>query len=422
LPEELALTVEERIKIKAERLERFKENLIHQKKGIARVINDLRFEIESRPYATPEDLMLKVKTLAPEYRFTREQIALFEFAILKYREKHLAVEKYRAEYPDDLDLYEACFGKRPKGKIEIIKGPMTLFFRCFDRHDYVFISSFYKHQGDVAKIQHEDVTRADLSGGVALNEVKIKDLSGVIIAENVENSGLRCERIRGAEKTEEIHEKEFELLINHQKGDIDIEVRGVGKWQVKVIERDEQGEPVRIQFLDLKEIGLPPIFDVVRVRATEEMRARGNFSGVLKRVSDGELHYNMIGYFKIGNKIYGLIDIDSLFLKIKDWSALGTVIKYREDEFEMTPDDKSSERVRIHEEQHQFNKLFQPFESREGQLDLMQRVVEGSKTPEEAKQNLIRGLVRWESKIVWYSIKHIARFRISPMRHSAHRI
>jgi len=403
-------TGEVRRKIRAEQLVKFKENLIHQKEGIARAVDDLRNAVESTPDATTEILLSRVKALAPEYRFTRDQISLFKYAIEQYQEKHTAVEKYRAMYPNDTNLFEACFGKKPKGKIEIVKGPMTLFFRCFDRDDYAFVNSFYKHRGDETKIVPEDIARANDSGGVAISSVKIEDLAGAVTAENVGNNSPRYELIKGAEKTEEIHNKEFELFLNSQKGDIDIEVKGVGVWKVKIVEHDEQDEPLRIQFLNLNEVDAPPIFDVLRVEATEEMRAHGNYLGSLKRVSDGQLQYNTIEYLRAGNRIHGYINIDNAFLKIEDQSAQGTIVKYREDEFTMMPNDEMSERTRIHEDQHQFNKLFQPLEAREDIWTMMRRAVGGTKTPGEAVQKLIHGYVKLERK--WIGFDSRARDEI----------
>ncbi|TSC73950.1 MAG: Uncharacterized protein G01um101444_417 [Parcubacteria group bacterium Gr01-1014_44] len=403
-------TDEVKRKIRAEQLVRFKENLIHQKEGIARAVDDLRNAVESTPNATTEILLSRVQALAPEYRFTRDQISLFKYAIEQYQEKHSAVEKYRAMYPNDTNLFEACFGKKPKGKIEVVKGSMTLFFRCFDRDDYAFVNSFYKHRGDETKIVPEDIARANDSGGVAISSVKIEELAGAITAENVGNNSPRYELVKGAEKTEEIHKKEFELFLNSQKGDIDIEVKGVGIWKVKIVEHDEQGEPLRIQFLNLNEVDTPPIFDVLLVEATEEMRAHGNFLGTLKKVSDGQLQYNTIEYLRAGNRIHGHINMDRAFLKIEDQSAQGTTVKYREDEFTMIPNDEMSERTRIHEDQHQFNKLFQPFEAREDVWTMMRRAVNGARSPEEAVQKLIHGYVKLERK--WIGFDSRARDEI----------
>jgi len=124
-PEEQILPDDEKRRIRAERLVNFRENLIRQKEGIATAIKDLHEAVESTPEATAESLLAWVLILAPRYKFTRDQIALFKYAIEQYQEKHTAVEKYRAMYPDDANLFEACFGKKPKGKIKIeMKSPV----------------------------------------------------------------------------------------------------------------------------------------------------------------------------------------------------------------------------------------------------------------------------------------------------------
>src|SRR3989344_998383 len=404
------LSDKEKRKIRAEKLVNFKENLIHQKVGIARTIDDLRNTVESTPDTTTEILLSKVQALAPEYKFTPDQISLFKNAIEKYQEKHLAVEKYRAMYLNDADLFEACFGKKPKGKIEIIKGPMTLFFRCFDGDDYSFINSFHKHLGDETKIVSEDVAHANDSSGIAISNVKIEELNGTITAENVKNNRPRYELIKGVEKTKEIHKEEFEIQLNSQEGEVDIEVKGIGIWKIKIVEHNENGEPSRIQFFNLNETDTPLVFDVVRVEPTEEMRAHENFVGYLKRVSDGGLQYNTIQYLKIGDHFYGSINMDCKFLIIEDDSPEGTTVKYREDEFTMIPNDEMSERTRIHEYQHQFNKLFQPLEAQGDAWTMLCRAVGETKTPEEAVQKLIHGYVKLVRK--WIGFDSRARDEI----------
>lgn len=185
--EKRLLSKEDQIELKAQRLENFKENLIKQKEGIARTIKELRDIVDAVPKTTTLALLSRVKTLAEEYRFTNEQIDFFKKAIDEYKKKNVAVEKYRTMYADDADLFEACFGKKPKGKIEILQSPMVLYFRCFDKNDYVFIYNFNKHLGDETKIEQKDIDLANKSSGCALSGGKITELSGTITAENVEN-------------------------------------------------------------------------------------------------------------------------------------------------------------------------------------------------------------------------------------------
>jgi len=252
--EEQNLSDDNKRKIHAKKLANFKKELANQKEGIAMVIEELRGLVESIPDIVTETLLERVMGLASKYKFTNDQLDFFENAIEEYQEKHAAVEKYRTMYPSDIDLFEVCFGKKPKGEIKIIKGPMTLYFRCFDQKDFVFASSFYKHGGDETKIQSEDFTSANSNLGMALRMVKIKDLLGVVTAEN-----------------------------------------------------------------------------------------------------SGKVH-----------------------------------------------NDEESERIRIHEDQHQFNKLFEPCELQEYFFEMMERVVEEGKTPAEAVENLIYSLVKLSRKYMGF--------------------
>ncbi|MEI6238713.1 MAG: hypothetical protein WCP15_04255 [bacterium] len=71
---------------------------------------------------------------------------------------------------------------------------------------------------------------------------------------------------------------------------------------------------------------------------------------------------------------------------------------------------RESKHARIHEDQHQFNKLFEPFEAKGNVIAMMRRVVEGSKTPEETIQKLIHGLVKLERR--WMGFDSRARDEI----------
>ncbi len=377
--EEQALSKAEKRDLRRERMTRLHEALLHQKEGIAKTIGDLRMAVESNPDENAESLMQRVKTLAQEYKFTRYQIALFQFAAEKYQEKHVAVEKYHVLYPNDADFFEACFGQKPKGKIEIIKGPMTILFRCYSEEDYGVMLS---------------TSRAQDSAGVALRHSRIEELAGTITGENVTRSSPVLER-RFIKKIEEVHNQGIELDV--REGDIEIEIRGIGKWQVKIVDRDNFGYP-RVQLLDLNIPNAPPLFDLTCVEATDEMRAFG-FVRVYKDIQ-GKFLQNEIKYLRMNNREYGVINIDPWSVKIEDRSPEGMAVTHEETEYAIVPGQAGNESVRIHEDQHQFNKLFLPLEWRESILGMMRRVSKEAKNPEDAVQKLIYGLVRLERRYI----------------------
>ncbi|MBN1585639.1 hypothetical protein JW899_04735 [Candidatus Uhrbacteria bacterium] len=186
-PEEAGLSAQERRQRRKERLSEFKEALARQKAGIAEIIDDLFKVVLATPDEKAESLMARVLDAAPKYRIGRSQLELFESAIREFRRKHEAVVKYRELYPDDADLFEACFGKKPDGRIDVTVRPMALLFQCFDKNDLAFAFGFHLHGGDQSKIDRQYVDFIRHSVGMALLRAgKIGDLFGAMIVKNGE--------------------------------------------------------------------------------------------------------------------------------------------------------------------------------------------------------------------------------------------
>lgn len=181
LPHEVFLSNTEKREIYEKRLADYYENLLYQKGGISKTIDILFKTVESTPGISEQELLNIVEKFASEYKFTSES---FEYPIGQYRKKHLAVEQYRKFYSEDADLFRACFGTKPEGKVEIIKGPMTLYFKCYNEEDYAFIYEFQKHNGNRNKFLFNDYLSGE-SGGIAIPTCLIDNLKGTIIAENV---------------------------------------------------------------------------------------------------------------------------------------------------------------------------------------------------------------------------------------------
>lgn len=208
-------------------LAEFKKDLIHQKEGIAQTIEELRKIIEANPGVTKEFLLSRVQGPAQEYRFNRRQLFYFKLGIEGYLEKHLAVEKYRTEYPDDTNLFEACFGRKPEGKIEVVKGPMTFYFRCFNPDDYAFI---YNHFSET-----KDKARAYQATGAAIPKAEREELWGTITAENVtRESSFPSEEVR-------IHEEQhqFNKLFQRDK---------IRPRHDELLEKSEDSEKAAMRF------------------------------------------------------------------------------------------------------------------------------------------------------------------------------
>ena len=176
-----SIPFEKRKEIQRERLDNYKEQLLKQKKEIAEIQIDLEKEIRSNSDVSFEELMSSLYLKASGAKLTDNQLDVFRDGINMYTKKHQEVEFYRQKYPEDDKLFNACFGHLPKGEIEIIKGPMTLYFRCHNIEDYALI---YSGKFDSEKrLDKHDVSSADMSDGLKTSKSNIPELRGTIIVE-----------------------------------------------------------------------------------------------------------------------------------------------------------------------------------------------------------------------------------------------
>jgi len=171
-------------KEQSQELKEFKEKLAYQKEGLARIQEQLIIAIRKNPDASTGQLYEIVRDFGPRYGLTEAQKETAKSMLQTYVEKHKRVREIRGQCPDDDDLWFALFGNIPRGRIEVIEGPMTLYFRCHDIVDYglIYSQSFLQNR----QITQEDERVANMSGGVSVGTSLAKGLDGTIIAENAE--------------------------------------------------------------------------------------------------------------------------------------------------------------------------------------------------------------------------------------------
>lgn len=176
---------------RAEKLENYKTELIKQKEGIVEIQVDLERQIRENPDLTQKELMKIAVARAPEFRISENQLKLFEKTLDTYVAKHQAIREARKKYPDDKELFKACFGKEPEGPVEIIEGPMTLYFRCHNLKDYAWIySRKFLDAAKKQKVTKSDIQRANMSGGALILECLIPSLNSAITVEKSEKGEL----------------------------------------------------------------------------------------------------------------------------------------------------------------------------------------------------------------------------------------
>ena len=167
-------------------LETYKEKLAYQKEGLAEMQQDLTKAIYENSNIKRAELFEIVDEYAEKYGFIPEQLEAIEYALDKYKEKRREVSKFLREYPDAKECFKELFGAGPKGEVEIIEGPITIYFRCHDPDDFarIYNQRIFSKKGDNYELTAKERAKADLSGGVSILSSRIKELEGTIIAEN----------------------------------------------------------------------------------------------------------------------------------------------------------------------------------------------------------------------------------------------
>lgn len=170
-----------------EALASYKEKLVYQKEGLAKAQENLMMLIRVNPEMTRSELLKSFDRWGKVYGFTPWQRSVAEVILADYEKKHEAVSRVRSEHPNDQELFREIFGTDPKGKIEVVPGPMTLYFRCHDLEDYALIHS-QAFTADLS-VSEADKKSADLSGGASSGSApkEYPELAGTIIAENAKS-------------------------------------------------------------------------------------------------------------------------------------------------------------------------------------------------------------------------------------------
>lgn len=238
-----------------ESLESFKQSFNEHKKGIAETIQELHNEINTRPDTSQADLLEIIAQNASKYRLTKEEMILFNYAIEGYEKKHSMVEKHRSIYPNDHELFNACFGFNPNGKVVVTKSPMTLTFHCYDEQDYNRLYSSGRNDG-----------HAEQSGAFAIALGReIEDLAGTLIVENT--SAILIDKKIDLEKINNRTGAQIEInsladdytignwsIIKQVFGSTDRFVsRLVSKneYEIRITNRNEHGQPTRVELVHL---------------------------------------------------------------------------------------------------------------------------------------------------------------------------
>ena len=186
LQENKSFTPEEEVKEilsfpKEERREKhreFKEKLSFQREGLIKIQVELIEMIRDNPDIPSSLLQKKMESLVSQYGIDEQRKSIIEKALKSYVKRRSSLNKLCREYPSDKDLFEFLFDKYPEGEIEIVKDPISLYIKCFDKKDYQTI--FFDGEDDETSNREKLL---DNSLGVS---VDVDENIGKVNAENTE--------------------------------------------------------------------------------------------------------------------------------------------------------------------------------------------------------------------------------------------
>ncbi len=375
------------------RLEFIKDELMRQEEGLSEIIADLRRMIKRTPDVSKERLFDYVKQAGRKYRLKSIQLLRLNSGINRYEEAHNMVDKYRELYPRDEDLFEACFGRHPHGKVDVQKGPSTLFFRCFDKSDYALVANYGRIGGDESKLTQEHLNWSDKTIGVALDRVKQEELEKTVTAEFAGGALPEYRIIKNVPHLERLKaggESRFEIDSIDSRV-LSISFGDEAKFIMHLGQRDFHGRPTRLWLKNVRSLQTR-LLDLRREHFSGD-EEHGSLIDVLSPTGGRSLKHGAI--LRSGKRLFGEITIFYNHLEIKSAYAGEARINWSQSEGVLFPSSQS-EFVGVHEEQHQFNNFWEPLEFGLDVEEIMRRVATRAESPAKAKDDFLRLILKKE--------------------------
>lgn len=180
--EELARIRKFPSKERREAVHAWKELYTMQMEGIAAIQELIISAIRRDPDISYDQIEGLITPYKKAFQLNPDQWRKIAEIIFEYENKHKAVRHVKKEIKDPEKIFNYVFSRSPQGRVDVIEGPMTLYFRCYDLNDYAYIySQAFMNGRDVTK---EELEIAQKSGGVSVPSSFRPDLQGTLIAEN----------------------------------------------------------------------------------------------------------------------------------------------------------------------------------------------------------------------------------------------
>jgi hypothetical protein len=194
-------------------LKEFKQKLATQQRGLASAQVELITEIKKSPDLPISELYNKFIKATSKFGLNHEQKEIAMDILNAYSSKREKIKMLREKYPEVNDLFEFLFKHKPVGQIELIEGPISLYFKCSNLDDYlrIYYSQSPKNlekldnPGDINKLL---ITNNTTTLGVNISHMdSFPGLEGVIMAEN-------SSRKESSKMSQEIFNHEEQHSIN----------------------------------------------------------------------------------------------------------------------------------------------------------------------------------------------------------------
>lgn len=179
-------TIRELPKAERERaIAEYREYIAQQKTHVAFLYSDLTRLLEENPSVPDEELQKKLSEVLDRIQAGGKTRKEARDVFMEFSRRRKAIESYRAKHPDDKELYEAIFGRKPSGEVAVITTPFMLYFQCANLEDYAD-GYFYGFTMDT----EDKVRLSRRSGGANLHHAPERSLQGALALENIPRDRL----------------------------------------------------------------------------------------------------------------------------------------------------------------------------------------------------------------------------------------
>lgn len=171
----------------------FKEKLSFQMLGWAQFQDRFFSHLQRHPDVPFDFFVQKLKLYQERYAFSDADCKAALRMFRAYQERRAVIHKTLETYPHNKELFKALFGCYPKGTIERVDGPLTIYLRAHNAEDYAWIRSrtWKKEQEDTPSYSKKK--RFGIGGH--LKSTLVQELVDAVCVENADGAPFKGERV-----------------------------------------------------------------------------------------------------------------------------------------------------------------------------------------------------------------------------------